>query len=75
MSLTPREYKLLELFMRNPGRAISRDTILESVWGFGTEVSENTVEVFMRHLRLKVDTGQLKLIHTVRGFGYMMREP
>jgi two-component system, OmpR family, response regulator len=75
LSLTPREYKLLELFMRNPGRAISRDTILESVWGFGTEVSENTVEVFMRHLRLKVDTGQLKLIHTVRGFGYMMREP
>ena len=56
MSLTPREYKLLELLMRNPGRAISRDTILESVWGFGTEVTENTVEVFMRHLRLKVDT-------------------
>jgi len=75
LSLTPREYKLLELLMRNPGRAISRDTILESVWGFGTEVSENTVEVFMRHLRLKVDTGDLKLIHTVRGFGYMMREP
>jgi DNA-binding response OmpR family regulator len=75
LSLTPREYKLLELFMRNPGRAISRDTILESVWGFGTEVSENTVEVFMRHLRLKVDTREPKLIHTVRGFGYMMREP
>ena len=42
--------------MRNPGRAISRDTILESVWGFGREVSENTLEVFMRQLRLKVDT-------------------
>ena len=75
LNLTPREYKLLELFMRNPGRAISRDTILESVWGFGTEITENTVEVFMRHLRLKVDTGEPKLIHTVRGFGYMMREP
>ena len=71
----PREYKLLELFMRNPGRAISRDTILESVWGFGTDISENTGEVFMRHLRLKVDTGEPKLIHTVRGFGYMLREP
>jgi DNA-binding response OmpR family regulator len=75
LSLTPREYRLLELLMRNPGRAVSRDTILESVWGFGSDVSENTVEVFMRQLRLKVDIGELKLIHTVRGFGYMMREP
>jgi len=75
LSLTPREYRLLELLMRNPGRAVSRDTILESVWGFGSDVSENTVEVFMRQLRLKVDIGEPKLIHTVRGFGYMMREP
>jgi len=75
LGLTPREYKLLELLMRNPGRAISRDTILESVWGFGSEVNENTLEVFMRQLRLKVDTREPKLIHTVRGFGYMMQEP
>ncbi len=75
VSLTPREYKLLELLMRNPGWAISRDTILESVWGFGSEVSENTLEVFMRLLRVKVDTREPKLIHTIRGFGYMMREP
>ena len=72
LGLTPREYKLLELLMRNPGRAISRDTILESVWGFGSEVNENTLEVFVRQLRLKVDTREPKLIHTVRGFGYMM---
>lgn len=75
LGLTPREYRLLELLMRNPGRAISRDSILESVWGFGSEVTENTVEVFVRQLRLKVDTREPKLIHTVRGFGYMMREP
>jgi len=75
LSLTPREYGLLELLMRNPGRAISRDTILQSVWGFESNVSENTVEVFMRHLRLKVDTREPKLIHTVRGFGYMIRKP
>ena len=75
VSLTPREYGLLELLMRNPGRAVSRDTILQSVWGFESDVSENTVEVFMRHLRLKVDTREPKLIHTVRGFGYMLREP
>ena len=40
--------------MRNPGRAISRDTILESVWGFGSEITENTLEVFMRLLRGKM---------------------
>ena len=74
ISLTPREYTLLELLMRNSGRAVSRDTILESVWGFGSAVNENTLEVFMRLLRLKVDTRERKLIHTVRGFGYMMRE-
>src|SRR5580698_9061030 len=73
LALTPREYRLLELLMRNPGRAISRDTILESVWGFGSEITENTLEVFMRLLRGKI--GEPKLIHTVRGFGYMMREP
>jgi DNA-binding response OmpR family regulator len=73
LTLTPREYRLLELLMRNPGRAISRDTILESVWGFDSGVHENTLEVFMRLLRMKI--GEPKLIHTVRGFGYMMREP
>jgi DNA-binding response OmpR family regulator len=75
LALTPREYKILELLMRNPGRAISRGTILESVWGFGSEVNENTLEVFMRQLRLKLDTREPKLIHTVRGYGYMMQEP
>lgn len=74
LSLTPREFRLLELLMRNAGRAVSRDTILESVWGFETDVTENTVEVFVRALRLKVDTREPKLIQTVRGFGYMMRE-
>ena len=58
LSLTPREYRLLELLMRNPGRAVSRDTILESVWGFDSDVNENTLEVFMRQLRLKVDNAR-----------------
>jgi two-component system OmpR family response regulator len=75
ISLTPREYRLLELLMRNSGRAVSRDTILESVWGFDSDVNENTLEVFMRLLRVKVDNRDPKLIQTVRGFGYMMREP
>jgi DNA-binding response OmpR family regulator len=75
LNLTPREYKLLELLMRNRGRAISRDTILDSVWGPASEVTENTLEVFLRLLRTKVDYREPKLIHTIRGFGYMMREP
>ena len=75
LNLTPREYKLLELLMRNRGRVITRDTILESVWGFGTDIAENTLEVFMRQLRLKIDTREPKLIRTVRGFGYMLQEP
>jgi two-component system OmpR family response regulator len=75
LNLTPREYKLLELLMRNRGRAISRDTILDSVWGPASEVTENTLEVFLRLLRTKVDFREPKLIHTIRGFGYMMREP
>jgi DNA-binding response OmpR family regulator len=73
--LTPREYSLLELLMRNTGRVISRDSILESVWGHGSDVHENTIEAFVRLLRLKVDTREPKLIHTVRGIGYMLREP
>jgi len=74
LNLTPREYRLLELLMRNTGRAVSRDTILESVWGLASEVNENTLEVFMRLLRIKVDTREPKLIQTVRGFGYMIRD-
>ena len=74
VSLTPREFSLLELLMRNHGRVIARDTILESVWGFDCEVAANTIEAFVRLLRLKVDTTEPKLIHTVRGVGYVMRE-
>jgi DNA-binding response OmpR family regulator len=74
ISLTPREFSLLELLMRNHGRVITRDTILESVWGFDSDVAGNTIEAFVRLLRLKVDTTAPKLIHTVRGVGYVMRE-
>jgi DNA-binding response OmpR family regulator len=74
LALTPREFSLLELLMRNAGRVIGRDTILESVWGYGSDVGENTLEAFVRLLRLKVDTREPKLIHTVRGVGYVMRQ-
>jgi DNA-binding response OmpR family regulator len=74
LNLTPREYMLLELLMRNAGRTVTRDTLLDSVWGFGASVNENTLEVFIRQLRTKVDGRGPKLIHTIRGAGYMLEE-
>jgi two-component system OmpR family response regulator len=74
ISLTPREFSLLELLMRNHNRVVSRETILESVWGFDADVNENTLEAFVRLLRIKVDNRGQKLIHTVRGIGYVIRE-
>jgi DNA-binding response OmpR family regulator len=74
--LTPREYSLLELLLRNAGRPVTKDTILESVWGFDGEVGENNVEAFVRLLRNKIDLNfEPKLIHTIRGVGYCLRTP
>ena len=76
INLTAREYSLLELFLRNAGRPILRQTILESVWGFDSDVEENTLEAFVRLLRHKIDQSfHPKLIHTVRGIGYCLRLP
>lgn len=74
--LTAREYSLLELLLRNAGRPVTRRTMLESVWGFRSDVEENTLEVFVRLLRTKVDVPfEPRLIHTVRGIGYCLRLP
>jgi DNA-binding response OmpR family regulator len=76
IALTPREYGLLELLLRNAGRVVTRENILNTVWGFDTDVNENTVEAFVRLLRNKVDLPHdLKLIHTIRGIGYCLRLP
>ncbi len=74
ISLTPREYALLELLLRNAGRVVTRQSILEAVWGFDTDINENTLEAFVRLLRLKIDAQSPKLIHTVRGVGYCLKE-
>jgi two-component system response regulator MprA len=75
VNLTATEFRFLEYLMRRAGRASSRDTIIEAVWGFDDEVERNTVDAFVKSLRDKIDTGQdRKLIHTVRGFGYILRE-
>ncbi|HMD41706.1 MAG TPA: response regulator transcription factor [Candidatus Acidoferrum sp.] len=69
LSLT--EFRLLELLARNTGRIVSRHELLSKVWGTARDVSENTLDAFMRLLRKKVDAhSETKLIQTHRGFGY-----
>jgi len=73
--LSPTEYRLLELLMRRVGRVVSRTAIVEAVWGLENDIEENTLDAFVRLLRGKVDKGfSPKLIHTVRGIGYCLRE-
>jgi DNA-binding response OmpR family regulator len=72
--LTRTEYGLLELLMRRAGRVVTRENLIEAVWGFDSEVRSNTLDAFIRLLRDKVDVeGEAKLIHTVRGVGYCLR--
>jgi DNA-binding response OmpR family regulator len=72
--LTRTEYGLLEKLMDRAGTVVPRQFLIESVWGFDREIEENTLDAFVRLLRNKVDgSGQKKLIHTVRGVGYMLR--
>jgi DNA-binding response OmpR family regulator len=74
VSLTRTEYNLLERLMYRPGKVVSRRSLIEAVWGFDRDIEENTLDAFMHLLRHKIDPpGQPKLIHTVRGVGYMIR--
>jgi DNA-binding response OmpR family regulator len=74
IALTKTEYSLLEFLMRRAGRVLTRDAIIQGVWGHSTEIEDNTLEAYIMRLRAKVDTGyELKLIQTVRGFGYRLQ--
>jgi two-component system copper resistance phosphate regulon response regulator CusR len=76
IELTGKEYALLEYLLSSPCRVFSRTMILEHVWDQSFEGVTNIVDVYVRHLRRKVDDGfPVKLIHTVRGVGYCVREP
>src|SRR5579872_4797163 len=73
LELTRTEYAILELLMRNAGRVVTRDAMIESVWGGDSEIESNTVDSFVRLLRAKVErSGQSRLIRTVRGVGYLL---
>jgi len=76
VGLTPTEYRLLRFLMLNAGRVVSKDQILDHVWEGDPARDGNVVEPCVSYLRRKVDQGQqLRLIHTVRGFGYVLRIP
>src|SRR5262245_48611069 len=72
--LSRTEFLILELLMRNSGRVISRTRLIEAVWGSDRDVQSNTLDVFIRQLRMKVEApGTPKLLHTIRGIGYTVR--
>jgi DNA-binding response OmpR family regulator len=71
IELTTREYALLEFFLRNPGVLLSRSQLAKEIWGFSFDPGTNIVDVYVNHLRKKIDSGfPVKLIHTERGKGY-----
>jgi heavy metal response regulator len=75
IELTAKEYALLEYFMRNPNRVLTRTLIAEHVWDLHFDPSTNVVDVYVNYLRKKIDWGfKTKLIHTVRGSGYIMKD-
>jgi two-component system, OmpR family, response regulator MprA len=76
IELTHREFELLEYLMRNERLVISRDTLLEDVWGYVSPGETNTVDVFVSNVRRKLESAaEPRLLHTVRGAGYVLRAP
>jgi two-component system response regulator MprA len=75
LNLTRTEFSILECLIQASGRVVSRQQLIEAVWGAERCVESNTLDVFIRFLRSKIDTpGRVRLIHTVRGVGYSLRE-
>lgn len=75
IELTPREFQILELMMRRSGRVVTRDSLIDAVWGGDSDVELNTVDVFVSTLRRKLGGSRdTEIIHTVRGIGFSIRE-
>jgi two-component system, OmpR family, response regulator len=75
IALTPTEFRLLAYLLTNVGRVVSKDQILERVWGYDSEADGRSVETYISALRQKIDTTEPRLLHTSRGFGYVIRPP
>ncbi|MEK7689222.1 MAG: response regulator transcription factor [Deltaproteobacteria bacterium] len=75
IDLTSKEYGLLEYFLRNPNKVLTRTMIAEHVWDYSFDSDTNIIDVYVNHLRNKIDKEPFKkLIHTVRGIGYIVKE-
>jgi two-component system, OmpR family, response regulator MprA len=75
IELSPTEYELLALFLRRPRQVLTRDIIMDRVWGLDFEGSSNVMEVYVGYLRAKLEAeGEPRLIHTIRGIGYVFKE-
>ncbi|MEK6449864.1 MULTISPECIES: response regulator transcription factor [Myroides] len=74
IDLSPREYKLLLFLLENKDKVVSRMQILERVWGIQFDTNTNVVDVYISYLRNKLDESQGKMIHTIKGTGYMLQE-
>ncbi len=75
VELTAREFELLRYLMRNPRRVVSKDQILDRVWSYDSDVRPTVVELYISYLRKKIDSLGAPMIHTVRGFGYVLKAP
>jgi DNA-binding response OmpR family regulator len=76
LTLTAKEYTLLEVFLRHPRQVLSRTMIAEQLWNIEAETFSNVIDVYIGYLRRKLsEQGEPAVIHTVRGFGYQLREP
>jgi two-component system OmpR family response regulator len=75
VALSPTEFKLLRYFLQNPGRALSKAQILDHVWNYDFGGDANVVESYVSYLRRKIDTTEPRLLHTLRGVGYVLRLP
>jgi DNA-binding response OmpR family regulator len=75
IELTAKEYEVLELFMRHPRQVLTRDVMYDRIWGYDFGGESNIIDVYVRYLRAKLETqGEPRLIHTLRGVGYVLRE-
>jgi two-component system, OmpR family, response regulator MprA len=75
ISLTAKEYELLELFLRHPRQVLTREMIFDRVWGYDFGGESNVLDVYIRYLRQKLEEhAEIRLLHTVRGVGYVLRE-
>lgn len=75
LELTPKEFNILIFFMSHPNQVISREKLMETIWGYAYEVESNVLEVYIGYLRHKLEqNGEERLIHTVRGVGYVLKK-